>query len=80
MSYRDSKSIVKTNFMIATFDAMHYDWFREDHARCEKILEEAMRKKIDAMTPKQVENIAMAIIDGAEFGYDVETEEFFINE
>lgn len=74
----DLKSIVKTNFMIATFDAMHYDWFREDHELCEIILEEAMRKRVEAMNPVDVETVALAIIDGSEIGYDVEKEGFYI--
>jgi hypothetical protein len=80
MTQRDSKSIVKTNFMIATFDAMHYDWFREDHELCEIILEEAVRKKIDAMSSDAIEGIASAIIDGVEIGYDVEKQDFYITD
>ena len=66
--------------MIATFDAMHYDWFREDHELCEIILEEAVRKKIDAMSSDAIEGIASAIIDGVEIGYDVEKQDFYITD
>jgi len=77
MNYKNAKSIVKTNFMIATFDAMQYDWFREDHSICEAILEAAILKKIEAMSPDIIEGVAIAIVDGDEIGYDIESEEFY---
>lgn len=77
-SNTDPREIVKTNFMIATFDAMNFDYFSPNYERNEELLERAMRQKVETMPDEIVEIFMLAIVDGSEIRFDIEKEDFFI--
>lgn len=72
------KQIVKSNFMIATFDAMDFDYFSSKYEEYEKVLGEAMNSKINKMSDDDIQTFALAIIDGGEVGFDKEKEDFYL--
>lgn len=73
------KQIVKTNFMIATFDAMNFNYFADNYVECERMLSEAMNDKISKMSEDDIQTFAFAIIDGNEVMFDKEKEDFYLN-
>ena len=72
------KAIVRVNFMVATFDAMHLNYFSKNYDQYEETLGAAMDIKIGEMSDDDIHTFALAIIDGGEVNYDIAKEDFYL--
>lgn len=74
----DIQGIVKVNFKIALFDAIEFDYFRDDYEECEARVDALMEKRLSAMPAEDIQTFALALIDGDEVVFDKEKDDFYL--
>lgn len=75
---KQAAEIVKKNFVVATFDAMNFNYFSPMYENAEDLLNAAVDQKMSLMSDDDIQTFALAIVDGGRVEFDTAKEDFYV--